>query len=248
MELIVVETHDLLASTAADLICASIAVECDAPTVVPTGNTPVATYAELAKRRSEGLFDASRLRVFQLDDYLGISEDDPRSLYGWMRRSFLEPLGVPDEHVVRLRGDTADPDAVCREYDARVRLCGGLGLSILGLGVNGHLGFNEPPADPRSPTRVVRLAPVSLESNSRYWGGMERVPREALTAGMSVLLAARRTLLLVAGADKRDVLWQAMRGPITPEIPASYLQRAPSVTVIADREAAPRLGSRGGVG
>jgi glucosamine-6-phosphate deaminase len=244
VKLILAEDPEDLAGRAADFIAAAIAEQPGAALVVATGNTPLGAYRELARRRSDGRLDASRVRVFQLDEYLEIAEDDPRSLYGWMRGAFLEPLGVPDSNVVRLRGDTPDPAEACASYVGAVRASGGLDLVILGLGPNGHLGFNEPPSGPDAPTRVVDLTEASVESNAGYWGASDRVPRRALTAGMDLLLAARRTLLLVSGAHKRDILAQALAGPATPWVPASYLRQARDSTVIADRAAWPSTETR----
>lgn len=181
--------------------------------------------------------DTSRLTVFQLDEYLDVTADDSRSLYGWAKSALLDPLGIPDRNMVRLPGDTRDPEASCRAYAAAVRERGGIDLAVLGLGPNGHLGFNEPPSPPDAPTRPVDLTESSIESSSRYWGGRERVPRRALTAGMAELLAARHVVLLVAGAAKREILRRALWEPATPLVPASYLQGAPRVTVIADAAA-----------
>jgi glucosamine-6-phosphate deaminase len=236
LELIAVPDYDDLSRVAADRIAEVIAADPAATLVVATGETPIGAYRELATRRGETGLRTDRLRVFQLDEYLDLEPGDGRSLYGWMERSFLTPLGIAAANVVRL--DPAAPDlaAACRAYDAAVRAAG-VDLAILGLGPNGHLGFNEPPADPDSPTRVVALTPESVASNARYWGGPDRVPRRALTAGMAILLAARRTLLLVAGAHKRDILRRTVDGPVTPAVPASYLQRSAGVTIVADEAA-----------
>jgi glucosamine-6-phosphate deaminase len=150
-------------------------------------------------------------------------------------------MQIPDINVVRLPGDAPDPKAVCAAYERAVEAAGGIDLAVLGLGPNGHLGFNEPPSDPRSPTRIVDLTEESVESNARYWGGRERVPRQALTAGMSVMLAARHILLVASGERKADILQRALQGPVTAAVPASYLQQAPHVTVIADHAAAAKL-------
>jgi glucosamine-6-phosphate deaminase len=237
MDLIVVEDYEALSRRGADWLAKEISAKPEASIVVATGDTPMGVYRELAERRARGLFEASRLRVFQLDAYLGLAPDDRRSLFGWMRRSFLEPLGIPEGHVVRLAGDAADAWEACRAYDATARALGGFDLSVLGLGPNGHLGFNEPPSPPDAPTRVVHLTLESVASNARYWGGEDQVPRQALTCGMDLLLSARRTLLLVSGAHKHDILHRAVEGPQTPDVPASYLQSAPEVTVLADRAA-----------
>lgn len=237
MELVIVDDYAALSHAGADWMAEAIGAKPDAAIVVATGDTPMGVYRELADRRARGLVDPARLRVFQLDAYLGLTPDDRRALFGWTRRSFIEPLGIPMEQVTRLPGDAPDPAAACRAYDATARALGGFDISILGLGPNGHLGFNEPPSPPDAPTRVVDLTPESIVSNARYWGGMDQVPRQALTCGMDLLLAARRTLLVVTGAHKREILRRAVEGPRTPAVPASFLQSAANVTVLADRAA-----------
>jgi glucosamine-6-phosphate deaminase len=237
MDITVVEDAAALARAGADLVAATIRARPDAALVVATGETPMGVYRELAERRARGELETARLRVFQLDAYLGLAVDDRRSLYGWTLRSFVLPLGVPLANVVRLPGDAVDPEAACRAYAAAAREAGGFDLAILGLGPNGHLGFNEPPSPADAPTRLVDLTPESVASNARYWGGEDQVPRRALTCGMDLLLAARRALLVVSGAHKRDILRSAVDGPETPDVPASYLRRSPSATVLADRAA-----------
>ncbi|WP_291430479.1 glucosamine-6-phosphate deaminase [Deinococcus sp.] len=213
-----------LAQAAADFITAQVRANPHLSILVATGNTPMPTYAELARRVEAGDVDFSRATAVQLDEYLGIEDDDPRSLWNWMRRSFVEPLGLT--RTVRLHSPG--------QFGAAIRDLGGLDLAILGLGPNGHLGFNEPPSPPDAPTRTLALTPASLESNRAYWG--VAVPAGAITAGMDVILAARQTLLLVSGAHKRGVLHAALRGPETPEVPASFLRRT-ALTVIADEAA-----------
>lgn len=239
MHIHVTNDYAELSRAGADLVVSVARNNPSATLILATGESPVGMYRELAERRQRGEFDASRLRIFQLDGYLGIAEDDPRSLYGWMKRVVLDPLGIPDEHVVRLPGTAPDPLVVCRAYDASVQAAGGIDLAVLGLGPNGHIGFNEPPADASAPTRVVDLSESSLQSNARYWGDSEQVPRQALTAGMNILLAARQTLLLVSGERKRDILRRAVEGPVTPDVPASYLQTVATATIIADKAAWP---------
>jgi glucosamine-6-phosphate deaminase len=239
MKLVVTEDYAALSRAGAEWLARGIIAEPDAAVVLATGNTPIGMYRALAELQQRDGLDVSRLRVFQLDAYVGLGPGDPRSLYGWMARAFLEPLGVAETQVVRLAGDAPDLQAACRAYDAAVAAAGGFALSVLGLGPNGHLGFNEPPSDPTAPTRLVTLTEESIASNAGYWGGRDQVPRQALTAGMAPLLAARRTLLVVSGAHKRDILQRTLLGPLMPEVPASYLQQAANVTVLADRAAWP---------
>lgn len=237
MDLIVTADYAALSRTAADRIAETIAANPTAVIVVATGDTPMGAYRELAARLRRAAIRTDRLRVFQLDEYLGIGPEDRRSLYGWMERAFLAPLGIPAARVVRLNGTASDLAATCRAYDETVCAAGGFDLAILGLGPNGHLGFNEPPTAPDAPTRVVDLTPESVASNARYWGDPEEVPRRALTAGMEVLLAARQTLLLVSGASKRAILHRVVDGPAVSDVPASLLQRSAGVTILADEAA-----------
>jgi len=200
------------------------------------------TYAELERRVRAGVLDCSSATAVQLDEYLNVQGGDPRSLYGWMERAFVRPLGITK--VIRFGGSSGDdgalePQAACVRFDREVAGAGGIDLAILGLGPNGHLGFNEPPSGPDAPTRALELTRESLASNAAYWGELE-VPTQALTAGMPLILSSRRVLLLVSGAHKREVLARALRGPQTLELPASYL-RGTNLTVLADEAAAQGL-------
>src|SRR5215207_5280450 len=178
MDLIIVDDYEALSHAGADWLGEAIKAKPDASIVVATGDTPMGVYRELAERRSRGLIEPSQLRAFQLDAYLGLTPDDRRSLFSWMLRSFIEPLGIAQANVVRLAGDAPDPWESCRAYDDAAREVGGFDISLLGLGPNGHLGFNEPPSPPDAPTRLVDLTPESIVSNARYWGGEHEVPRQ----------------------------------------------------------------------
>jgi glucosamine-6-phosphate deaminase len=233
---LVCEDYDELSRRAADLVCSVVSASPSASIVAATGQTPMGLYDDLARRRRAGAIDASDVRVFQLDEYVGVVPGDRRSLFGWIVRSFTEPLRIPQANVVRLSTDI-DVASACEAYDRRLHEAGGYDLAILGIGRNGHLGFNEPPSDASAPTRTVELSPDSVESSAGYWGGSEHVPRRAMTAGMRELLRARSILLLASGAHKRNIVQRALHGPVTPNVPASYLQRAEAVTVLVDLDA-----------
>ena len=224
-----------LAARAADEIAREITRKPDLSLLAATGNTPMGAYAELARRRSAGTLNTSGLRVAQLDEYLGVGDDDPRSLYRWLETSLTGPLGVTGDRLIRFAGNAANPDADCAAFDAAVTAWGGIDLAVLGLGPNGHLGFNEPPSLADAPTRVVQLTPASLASNAGYWDGLP-VPSRAVTAGMNLILASKRVLLLVSGAHKREILRRTLAEAITPDLPASLLRGA-ALTVIADAAA-----------
>ena len=238
MHLILTKDYAEMSRVAADAVADLIRAKPDATLTPPTGSTPVGLFQELAARQQRGEIDLSRLRIFLMDEYLGVTPDDPRSLYGWLQRAFLDPLQIPAANVVPLPGHTGDPEAACRDYHAAVLAAGGFDLALLGLGPNGHLGYNDPPADAASTTRVLTLSDSSLDGAANYFGGRDRVPRQALTAGMDLLLGAHQKLLIVSGAHKREILKQTLLGPVTPQVPSSYLQQAENVTVIVDEAAA----------
>jgi glucosamine-6-phosphate deaminase len=235
--IVLVEDADEIGRVGADLVADAIAGGPAISITAATGESPMGLYSALAARRKSGLLETRAVTVFQLDEYLGLAPGDRRSLLGWMRRSFLEPLGVSDERVVPLLLD-GDPAEACAAFDRAIEARGQLDIAILGLGRNGHLGFNEPPSARRSPTRVVELSDATLKDNARYWGSVADVPARAVTMGLRQLLGARQIVVVVSGAAKRAILHRALEGPVGPEVPASFLRTARAdVTVIVDRAA-----------
>ncbi len=237
MRIILVDDYAALSRKGAEILAGKIKTNPTMNVVLATGNSPVGLYRDLTEMYQADKFDTSRLHVFQLDDYLGLADDDHRSLFRWLDQAFLQPLDIPAANVVRLPSDSADPDAVCRAYDEAVEGSGGLDYALLGIGPNGHLGFNEPPSAADAPSRVLDLTESSIASSAVYWDRIEDVPTQAIAAGLGVLLAAKETLLIVSGKAKRDILRKALVGPITPDVPASFLQQTPNVTILVDRDA-----------
>ena len=234
---LVVEDQDELARVGADRIADAIEETPEARVVVATGRTPMGIYAQLAERRASGSFDPAGITVIQLDEYLGLGPEDRRSLAGWMRRSFVEPLGVADDRVVRLPTD-GNLRRAGQAFDRALASGGGVDLAVLGLGSNGHLGFNEPPSDRDAPTRAVDLTPSTVSDNARYWGDVAEVPKRAVTLGMAPLLASRRIVLVASGSSKRAIVRRVLGGPVSPSVPATFLREIGSrVTVIVDRAA-----------
>ena len=209
---------------------------------VPTGSTPLGMFAELAARVERRMVDLSRLHLFTIDEYLGVTPDDPNSLTGWLVRTFVEPAHIPRSQVHAMPGAATDPERAAAEYEAELAAHGGLELAVLGLGPNGHVAYNEPGAAADSRTRVVELTPESIAAASAYWQGTVPIPASAMTIGIGTLLEARRLVLIVAGERKADVLRRALDGPMSAEVPASWLRLAGSrLTVIADAAAASQL-------
>jgi glucosamine-6-phosphate deaminase len=223
-----------LAIAGADIVCDVVRALPHAVLTFATGQSAKPIYDALAERVTRGEIDFSGVRVFELDGYLGIKLDDRRSLYAWLMRDVLVPFRIPERAVTRLRGEASDPALACREYDEALDRAGGYDLAVLGLGPNGHVAFNEPPADPDSDAHVLDVTEESVESAVRYWGSREAVPRRAITTGLKRLIAARRVLLVARGEAKRSALERALAGDADRMTPASFLNRSADATFLTD--------------
>jgi len=237
MKVVVTANAAELGRQAADYVAAATRAQPDSAIIFPTGKTPVGLYKELISRYQQGTFDPSRLRIFLLDEYVGVGRTDPRSLHGWLERELLIPLAIRSEQVTPLPGNAVDLEQACRAYDAAVHAARGIDLAVLGLGPNGHLGYNDPPATADAPTRVLQLSQSSLDTCARDWGADLPLLPQAITAGMDLLLAAQQKLLIVSGESKQQILYKSLLGQVTPTVPATYLQQADGVTVMVDKAA-----------
>jgi glucosamine-6-phosphate deaminase len=246
VELLVAPSEAAFAGLGADVIQGAWDACPEGATILATGSTPIPVFRELVARHACGELGSPECPIVQLDEYVGVEDSDKRSLFAWLDREFLTPLEIDASSVIRFRGTSDDSVQDCLRYEAEVSAAGGLHLAVLGLGPNGHIGFNEPPSGPDARTRVVPLTPESIVSNARYWDGAE-VPLEGITAGVDVLLRAEVVVLLVVGAHKREILRLAVAGPESPEVPASYLRRVPRLVIVADDGAAGDLTLEGSV-
>jgi glucosamine-6-phosphate deaminase len=228
-----------LAILAADHLTMLLRQIPDAAVALPTGGTPLGLYRTLAARKAAGRFDASRARFFNLDDFVGKSAADPQSYAAFLQQHVFGPLDVAAGRVRLLRGDAPDLAAECLAFDAAIATAGGLDLAILGLGGNGHVAFNEPGSAWDSPTRVVELAASTRAAQQGLYPDLATVPAQGLTMGLGTIRAARRVLLLVAGAAKREALAALLRGRADPRWPVTALCDHPALTVIADRALRP---------
>lgn len=202
-----------------------------------TGSSPLPLYESLAER---GL-DLSEVRWFALDEYVGLAADHDESYAQVIQREVVIPLGLDPKSVSLPEVSNPDLVSAAADYERAIQEAGGVDLQILGIGTNGHLAFNEPGSSLNSRTRVDELAQSTRESNARFFPSIDDVPTHCITQGLGTILDAKRLLLLVHGSEKSDVLFRALRGPVSPECPASVLQLHPDVTVIADPAAASLL-------
>ncbi len=210
-----------------------------------TGRTMESVYAELARlHREEGL-DFSRCQSFNLDEYIGLRPDDPRSYHSFMRQHFFGKVNLKPQNGHVPDGTAANLDAECARYEAVIAAAGGIDLQLLGIGRAGHIGFNEPLSALRSRTRAKGLTPTTREQNARYFGGdANAVPTRAITVGVGTILESRRCLVLATGAEKSEIVAKAVEGPITAMVTASALQLHPCCTVVVDEAAAGRLSGK----
>lgn len=242
LEIRILPDYDAVSQLAADEVEALLRAKPDAVIGFATGETPRGLYRELRRRQP----DCSHVRTFNLDEYAGLPPDHPGSYAYYMHAELFSHLNIPRENIHLLRGDAADPAAECRAYEQALARAGGIDLQLLGIGRNGHIGFNEPADAWTDGVHVVTLADSTRVANAPAFGGDPgQVPRQALTMGIGNIMAARRLLLLATGETKADILAQALNGPVTPRVPASILQQHPSVLVLADTAAGRHLSGRG---
>ena len=220
------------------------AVEADPALVLalPTGRTPVQFYDELAMLHREKHLDFSRVTTFNLDEFLGVAPSDPRSYRAFMQHHLFDRVNLARRRIHFLNGMAADADAECRRYERAIARAGGIDLMILGLGRNGHIGFNEPGSSLNAVTHRARLAAATRRANMAMFGGRAAdVPRAGLTMGMATMLHARRIVLVATGTGKARVVASMVNGPVTPRLPASFLQLHAAAELWLDRAAAGRL-------
>jgi glucosamine-6-phosphate deaminase len=239
MRVRVFRSADALASALAANMAAALR---DNPAVVlglPTGRTPIPLYRELVRLHRAGRADFSRATTFNLDEFLGLSGTDPRSYRGFMQRHLFDGVNLSPRRIHLLNGATRDAAAECRRYERAIDRAGGIDLQILGLGANGHIGFNEPARALIASTHATRLTPATRRANAGLFDNrVSAVPREALSMGMATILHARRIVLLATGAAKARCVARMIEGPVTPRLPGSFLQLHRCAEIWLDRAAA----------
>jgi len=238
MRVLVTPDNRTLSENAAEFVVKAIRAKSDLKLGLPTGSTPLGMYRELVRRYREESLDFSQLQTFNLDEYVGLPSDHPRSYRTYMREHFFDHVNVPAANVHIPDGRPGvDYEAESRGYEDEIHAAGGLDLLIAGVGSNGHIAFNEPGSAFDSRTRVVELAPETIRNAAQHFAG-ESVPGKAITMGIGTILQARRILLLASGAAKADPVKRALYGPPTESVPASALQLHSSVIVILDEACA----------
>lgn len=246
IRIIILRDYQSLSEHAAALVAGTVRANPAAVLGLATGSTQLGLYRVLGEMARRDCVNFGGVTTFNLDEYYPMAREDPQSYFNFMQRHFWEPVGIGAARAHIPQGDSDDAAGECLRYEQKIRRAGGIDLQLLGIGVNGHIGFNEPGETLQARTHLVGLSEETIAANSRFFEKASDVPRMALTMGLGTIMKARRILLLAAGPGKAAAMRETIRGPLTTWVPASLLQAHPCVTVMMDREAARRLFGRSG--
>lgn len=242
MNIVVAKDYDQMSRIAADTIAECVRALPDCVLGLATGSTPIGAYECLVADCKAGDVDFSDVKTFNLDEYVGLTADDPQSYRYFMNEHLFDHVNVDKASTHVPDGANPNADEVCGPYDEAIRKAGGIDMQLLGLGHNGHIGFNEPSDSFPVGTHIVDLTERTIQANSRLFNDADEVPRQAYTMGIGTIMGARCVLVVVSGEDKAETVKAAFEGPVRPEVPASILQLHPNCTVICDEAAASKLG------
>jgi len=244
LRVIIAEDYNGISRMAATIIAKEIRAKPWAVLGLATGSTPLGTYRELIRMHKQDGLNFSLVRTFNLDEYFGLTPDNPQSYHTFMFENFFGRVNLKPENISIPDGMVADVERFCTSYEESIRKAGGIDLQLLGIGRDGHIGFNEPGSSLGSRTRLKTLTEETVRDNARFFGGVDKVPRLALTMGIGTILEARKLLMLASGAEKADAVKNAIEGPLSSQVTASALQLHPQVTVVIDEEAGELLERR----
>jgi glucosamine-6-phosphate deaminase len=237
MNLLTFDSHDKLHESGASIITGLVQTKPRAILGLATGSTPLGIYEEIVKSYKRGLVRYRDVHSFNLDEYVGLPENHPESYRNYMNIHLFDHIDLPREQAHIPDGNAEDASAECKRYDKLLEQAGHIDLQLLGLGHNGHIGFNEPDHVLISGTHIVQLQDETRKANARFFASLDEVPTHALTMGVGTILKAKMVLLVVKGKDKADIVHRALTGPITTDCPASLLQTHPHLVVLLDAEA-----------
>jgi glucosamine-6-phosphate deaminase len=243
MEVVILEDPAAVAQFVADAIERLLVSRPAAVLGLATGSSPLGTYAELVRRHHAGRITFAHAQAFLLDEYIGLPADHPESYREFIETHFAGQVDIDSRNVHVPGGGAvgAELEAACVQYEADIRAAGGVDLQLLGIGADGHLGFNEPTSSLASRTRIKTLTEQTRRDNARFFDGLDNVPRHVVTQGIGTILAARHLVLIATGAAKAAPIARAVEGPLTSMCPASAIQLHPNTTVVLDEPAATQL-------
>ena len=238
MKVIICKNYDDMSRRAASLLLAQLVTKPNSILGLATGSTPLGLYKELIEAYSRGEADFSSVISFNLDEYLGIPNTDPNSYFSFMQQNLFRHINLLKENTHLPNGMAANAQEECKNYDLLIEKAGGVDLQILGIGHDGHIGFNEPGEAFPEGTHVETLTEETRAANARFFGSLDLVPTQAVTMGIGTIMKAHRIILMASGKDKASIIAQMVRGPITPRVPASILRFHQNTVVYLDELAA----------
>ncbi len=237
MKIIKAKDYQDMSRKAANIISAQIIMKPDCVLGLATGSTPIGTYEQLVEWYKKGDLDFSQVSSVNLDEYRGLTHSDPQSYYSFMHENLFKHVNIREEATFVPDGTNPDADAACAAHEEIIKKLGGIDLQLLGLGNNGHIGFNEPAPAFEKTTHCVDLTESTIQANSRFFDSIDLVPTQAYTMGIQTIMMAKKILIVANGEGKADIVARAFWGPVTPDVPASILQMHPDVTVVCDEAA-----------
>lgn len=241
MKIIRTKDYEEMSRKAANLISAQILLKPDCVLGLATGSTPIGIYDQLVEWNKKGDLDFSTVKTVNLDEYKGLTRDNEQSYYYFMHHHLFDRVNIGEENTHVPNGQVENGDEECLRYEALIKSMGGIDLQLLGLGRNGHIGFNEPAADFPKITHCVDLTESTIEANKRFFASADEVPRQAYTMGIGTIMKADKILVVANGEDKADAVAAMVQGKINPEVPASILQLHNNVILVADEAALSKL-------
>lgn len=241
MEIIVTKNFKELSCVAAGMVIRQLKKKKTSVLGLATGNTVVGFYKELVKAFHRKEISFKKVRTFNLDEFAGLDDTDHGSLFYFMRKNFFDRVDLDPKNVAMLDGRAKNLNVECKKFDQQIKKAKGIDLQILGIGLNGHIGWNEPGSGFKSKTRALKLTLSSRRAQSGNFESLRHVPKQAMTMGMGPIMDAKKIILLASGENKAEIIAKALKGRIKKKVPASVLQRHPNLTVILDEAAASRL-------
>ena len=237
MKIYSTKDYDAMSRKAADILASHVILKPDCVLGLATGSTPIGMYKQLIEWYNQGVLDFSQVHTVNLDEYRGLAPTHDQSYRYFMQHNLFDHVNVKPENTNVPNGLAADPEAECARYDQVIDSLGGTDVQVLGMGHNGHIGFNEPADYFPLGTHVVDLTDTTINANARFFASRDDVPKQALTMGVKNIMQSRHILVVVSGADKAPIVKKAFFGPVTPQVPASILQLHPNVSIVADEAA-----------
>ena len=237
MKIYSAQDYQSMSRKAANILSAHVILKPDSVLGLATGSTPIGMYKQLIEWYNKGDIDFSQVHTVNLDEYLGLAPTHDQSYRYFMQTNLFDHVNVPPENTNVPNGLAPDPEAECARYNQVIADLGGIDVQVLGMGHNGHIGFNEPEEAFELETHVVDLTDNTIDANARFFASRDEVPRQAITMGIKSIMQARHILVVVSGTDKAEIVKKAFFGPVTPKVPASILQMHPHVSLVADEAA-----------